>query len=178
MASGRRSSGPALPEASTAQQLLNRAKWNTRRMLAQPSFFTCGYAGRDIVQFVDLLTTAGVRTLVDIRANPVSLYKPEFSRDKLAQRLAASGVVYVHRGDLGVPTAVRNDAAAAGSRAPIWRWYDTTVVPTLGGDFLLELEQENLKSIVFMCVEVDPTACHRHRLALALEKHGTWGYDL
>lgn len=30
----------------------------------------------------------------------------------------------------------------------------------------------------FMCSEYDPTACHRHRLFLALERTGLRGYDL
>ena len=32
--------------------------------------------------------------------------------------------------------------------------------------------------VAFMCVELDPTACHRHRLSLALEEQGLRGFDL
>ena len=87
-------------------------------------------------------------------------------------------MVYVHAPQLGVPREVRAKAMAAGRHQAIWRWYDAHVVkPALerGAAALLEDFQS---SVVFVCMELDPHGCHRHRLALALERHGLRTFDL
>jgi uncharacterized protein (DUF488 family) len=80
--------------------------------MARRSLFTIGYEKATPDSLVAALRTAGVKTLIDVRAVPASR-RPGFSKGKLAARLAADGIAYVHLRDLGTPKAGR-DAARAG----------------------------------------------------------------
>lgn len=173
----------ALSEDPTAVQVNNRVLWNLEHTQIEADFFTVGYSGRTIDEFLSILSAAGAGTLVDIRANPVSQYKPDFSKDNLCSAVEAAGMKYVHVPELGVPTAVRRDAAKNGARAPIWEWYDANVVAKIAESDFSEFIQDYLtpelqSKPAFMCVEIDPTACHRHRLFRALQNVDWRGYDI
>jgi uncharacterized protein (DUF488 family) len=167
-----------LPTASPRQQAENKAAWNDARTIEGAHFFTFGYSGRTIDELLAALTTAGVRTLVDIRQNAVSMYRAELSKVNLQRIVEVHGMHYVHLPELGVPRDIRARAIATGSRQVIWDWYDEHVAqPYLGRNlhhFLNSLEHP----VAMMCTEHDPTECHRHRLFLMLEAHGLHGFDL
>src|SRR5437879_1781638 len=63
------------------------------------TIYTVGYGSRTIDELVALLQRYAIEYLVDVRSQPYSSYKPEFSRDKLAERLAQVGIRYVFTGD-------------------------------------------------------------------------------
>ena len=123
-----------------------------------------------------LLKQHDVRTLVDIRQNPVSMYRPDLSKNNLAQLLDDNGMCYAHVPEFGVQRDIRAKAIATGSREVIWTWYDTNVVASLLNlhAFLNGFEHP----VALMCTEIDPHECHRHRLSLALEGMGLNGFDL
>ena len=172
-----RYTGLSLPAPPRRVQQENKAAWNDERERAQSDFFTIGYSGRDISDFTAALRSARVVTLVDVRFTPVSQYKPDFSKRNLQSRLAEDGITYLHRPLLGVPRDIRARAIDH-SRDAIWEWYDAWVVPSFAGKNLHEFFNGAEHLLALMCTELDPTACHRHRLALALERHGLRGYDL
>lgn len=120
----------------------------------------------------------GVRTLVDIRQNAVSMYRPELSKRSLDRLAAARGLSYVHLPELGVPRDVRAKAIATGGRDVIWEWYDAHVIPRYLGRNLHWFLNSIEHPAALMCVEIDPHECHRHRLSIALEDLGLRGYDL
>ena len=170
--------GLALPSAPRRVQEANKTEWNEERSPDSADFYTIGYSGHDIETFIGALKVAGVVTLVDIRHAAVSQYKPNFSRRNLERHLARHRISYVHRGTLGVPRDIRGRALNGDSRDPIWKWYDEYVIPAFAGRNLHDFFNSVEHPVVLMCTEFDPTACHRHRLALALERHGLRGYDL
>jgi uncharacterized protein (DUF488 family) len=98
-----------------------------------------------------------VRTLIDVRAFPVSRRHPQFSREPLAATLQDAGIAYEWQGSaLGgyrkgpyeehMRTALFRDAAAAlAARA---------------------------ESVCLMCAESNPADCHRSRIADWLVRHG------
>lgn len=166
-----------LPSKTARLRAESKALWNDARSTAEADFFTIGYEGRDSNEFVSLLNGAGVRSLLDIRFNPVSMYKPAFSKSNLARTINDSGMVYHHIREWGVPREVRAQAAQEGSREPIWQWYDCCVVDPYfekNLHWFLNLEHP----VALMCMEHDPVECHRHRIFLALERHGFRGFDL
>jgi uncharacterized protein (DUF488 family) len=167
-----------LPSGSARQQRENKARWNEARSSRHADFFTLGYSGRRVEELLSALEAAGVRTLVDIRRNAVSMHRPELSKNRLRALIEARGMTYVHLPELGVPREIRANAIAAGTRDVIWTWYDAHVVqPYLGRNlhrFLNGVEHP----AALMCAELDPTECHRHRLCLALEARGLRGFDL
>lgn len=72
-----------------------------------------------------------------------------------------------------MPCEVRVQAIETGTREAIWSWYDENVTFSLDSFFNVADHP-----IALLCVEIDPTSCHRHRLALSLERSGLHGYDL
>lgn len=166
-----------LPSASAKVQSVRRELWNDGRSAGEADFFTIGYTGRKTEDLLDTLVANGVRTLVDIRQNAVSMYRPDLSKNNLKGLLGARGLHYFHMPDLGVPRDIRAKAIAAGNRDVIWDWYDRYVVEP----FLTSLHRffnSAEHPVALMCVELDPAECHRHRLFVGLERMGLRGFDL
>jgi uncharacterized protein (DUF488 family) len=61
--------------------------------------FTIGYGNRALDRFVRELAELQIQYLIDIRSNPRSRFKPEFSRPELAAALKTAGLKYVFMGD-------------------------------------------------------------------------------
>ena len=167
-----------LPQDSAQAQLVNKEQWNASRESKFADFYTIGYSGRASDVFLDTLVAAKVSTLVDVRKNPVSMYKPLFSKRNLAAALCERGIEYLHRPDLGVPRDVRALATETGTLQVIWDWYDQEVVPTFACRNLHQFFNFSDHPVAMMCTELDPTSCHRHRLSVALEGLGLRSYDL
>ena len=124
----------SLPTAPVKRQQENKILFNKGRLPERADFFTLGYTGRKTDELLDTLAKNGVRTLVDIRQNPVSMYRPELSKGNWRQLLEARGLHYYHMPELGVPRDIRAKAIDAGTRDVIWAWYDQYVVePYLRG---------------------------------------------
>ena len=167
-----------LPSASARVQAENKVQWNGSRSVDDADFFTFGYTGRKLGALLDVLEAAGVRTLVDIRQYPVSMYRPELSKANLKRIVEERGIAYLHLPDLGVPRDIRAKAIEAGTRDVIWAWYDEHVVEPYVGRNLHYFLNGAEHPVALMCVEIDPAECHRHRLFRRLEAHGLKGYDL
>jgi uncharacterized protein (DUF488 family) len=162
-----------LPSESVKAQTARKDEWNEERSAQDADFFTVSYAGRSLGDFISALKDAHVSTVIDVRQYPVSMYKPEFSKRNLEASLANAGIGYWHMPALGVPRKVRVQAVESGNRDAIWNWYDENVTFSLDSFFNVADHP-----IALLCVELDPTSCHRHRLALSLERSGLRGYDL
>lgn len=162
-----------LPTESLEDQIFNKTLWNLSR-IDDYDFYTVGYERRTFEQFLRILKAKKVATLVDVRRNPVSQYREEFNKAFLAESMRKNNITYVHRPELGVPSEVRRKLEETGDYDWFFKEYDRNTAP--------ELNKLNLKDftqpVAFMCVELDPTRCHRHRIALELEKRGCRGYDL
>jgi uncharacterized protein (DUF488 family) len=167
-----------LPASSPRKQADNRDLWNEARTVAGADFFTLGYSGRKLDALIEALKSAGVRTLLDIRQNPISMYRPEVSKTNLSATLACHGIAYVHCPQLGVPRDIRAKAIGSGTREVIWDWYDEHVVQPYVGQNLHHFLNSVEHPVAMMCAELDPTECHRHRLFVALEEKGLRGFDL
>lgn len=155
----------------------SKALWNEARSADCADFFTLGYEGRATEDVIAALRGAGIRVLLDIRHTPLSMYRPELSKRNFAELLAGEGIHYLHMPQWGVPRQVRAQAIDAGSRQPIWDWYDRHVVePFFVRNLHRFLNMEH--PLAMMCMEADPVECHRHRLFMALEKQGLHGFDL
>src|SRR5256885_9219757 len=120
-----------LPSRTARAQAERKILWNEARTADGANFYTIGYAGRSATDIIELLQSAGVRTLVDIRYNPISMYKPELSKTNLRQTVIAAGLHYLHVPQWGVPRNVRAKAMETGNRQIIWEWYDANVVERL-----------------------------------------------
>src|SRR5215470_17472324 len=66
-----------------------------------PSFFTVGHSTRSIEEFVELLRSAGVLFVADVRTVPRSRTNPQFNRDTLPEALSEFQIGYEHIPQLG-----------------------------------------------------------------------------
>lgn len=166
-----------LPSRSARAQAERKVLWNEARAREDADFFTIGYAGRTVAELLKVALDAGVCSILDIRRNPVSMYRPELSKTNLSRTIVSVGLNYLHFPQLGVPRHIRAKAMATGSRQVIWDWYDRYVVTVFARNLSLFLNMAD-HPVALMCVEADPEECHRHRLFLALEEQGLRGFDL
>ncbi|GJL64510.1 MAG: hypothetical protein NPIRA04_31640 [Nitrospirales bacterium] len=167
-----------LPSSSSKKQAENKLLWNHLRDQEKADFFTIGYTGRKLEDIIKTLLMVGVRSLLDIRQNPVSMYRPELSKSNFKIALEKRGIHYFHIPALGVPRDIRAKAISHGSRNVIWDWYDQYVASPYLGRNLHHFFNSVEHPVALMCVELDPHECHRHRLCMALEEMGLRGYDL
>lgn len=167
-----------LPTDPASVQLQNKALWNEARSQERADFYTISYAGRTIANVIEVLRSASVATLVDVRHTPVSMYKPDFSKANLRRHVEAAGFRYLHFPHLGIPREIRRQAIGKENRNDLWEWYDRCVVNQFIGTNLHYFLNSADHPVALMCVEIDPTSCHRHRLGLALERLGLKGFDL
>lgn len=125
---------------------------------------TIGYQGASAEAFIQALLDAQVSTLVDVRAVAWSR-RPEFCRRALQQRLAESAIGYRHEPALGAPKALR-DQARAGHRQS----FEAGYAAHLGaqGPVLDQLAAALRGTAALMCMEREPSDCHRRLVADAL----------
>ncbi|MHB8420226.1 MAG: DUF488 domain-containing protein [Myxococcales bacterium] len=150
-----------------------------KRLRAAPGWgraivYTVGHSTRPLGELVDMLKSAGVATLVDIRSVPRSRANPQFNAASLARVLPARGIAYVPLAKLG---GLRHAAKGSSSNAA-WRNasfrgfadYMQTDSFRLGLDELRELARRG--PVAVMCAEGNPWRCHRNLLADALLVRG------
>lgn len=115
-----------------------------------------GYQGRSAESLTQTLAEAGVSTVVDVRETPWSR-KAGLSKTKLSERLAESGIRYVHLREAGNPKEIRRAAQSmeeclAGYRAHV------ACDPSFLKD-IFEIAQGSL--VALLCYEADGECCHR-----------------
>jgi len=134
---------------------------------------TIGHSTRAIDAFVALLVAHAVAMVVDVRRWPASRRHPHFARGPLEASLAAAGIAYAWRRDLGGFRTPAPDSPNSGWRVEAFRGY---------ADFMLTAEFERSvakvealaasQRIALMCAEAVPERCHRRLLADALSVRG------
>jgi uncharacterized protein (DUF488 family) len=114
---------------------------------------TIGHSNHPIERFVELLKTAGVALLVDVRSTPYSRRFPQFGKERLAKSLAEAGIDYIHEGTaLGGKPAGGGDYEALAERPAFKEALDR----------LIDRAQDTPLSL--MCAEKEPLDCHRTML--------------
>ena len=88
------------------------------------TIYTIGHSTRSLDELVAALQANGIRTLVDIRAFPMSRRLPHFNRESLEQELPKHGIAYVWMKELGGRRKkVRDDSPNTGLRNDSFRNY-------------------------------------------------------
>ncbi len=139
-------------------------KERMERIAEDVGFYTVGYEGRIVKDFVEELVRSGVEILVDVREMPMSR-KPGFSKSKLASHVYAVGIEYVHIRSLGSPRDSRRRLKESGDFESFSREYaDHLEGNAEDVDSLLALILDG-RRVALMCFERDHSRCHRNLLA-------------
>ena len=80
--------------------------------MAKP-FFTIGHSTRPVAAFIDLLRSAEVRLLVDVRTVPRSRANPQYNTEALNDSLTAAQIAYRRMSELGGLRGRQRDVPAA-----------------------------------------------------------------
>ena len=138
------------------------------------TLYTIGHSTRSIEELIEALQAHRIRTLVDIRAFPMSRRHPQFNRENLELELPKAGIEYIWKKELGgrrrkqpgesPNTALRNDS---------FRNY---------ADYMLTPEFASAAEEVRLLAEKAPTAimcaerlwfqCHRMMVSDYFTGHG------
>lgn len=126
------------------------------------AIYTIGYGARDIDAFIAALRRYNIAYLIDVRSQPYSRYKPDFSKDALEEHLRRGGIRYVYMGDTlgGRP----DDPTCYDAEGKV----DYTAVTQrdfyqAGIERLTKAWSQGL-TVSLMCSEGKPEMCHRSKL--------------
>lgn len=128
-------------------------------------FFTIGHSTRTLAELVELLRSARVQLLADIRTVPGSRTNPQFNRETLPAALAAADISYAHMPALGGLRAksrtVAPDVNAFWTNDSFHNYADYA----LSGEFRAALgallEEGRMRCCAIMCSEAVWWRCHR-----------------
>lgn len=123
--------------------------------------WTIGYERLSPEQLVAELEAAGIARVLDVRERPQSR-RPGMSKTKLAQRLAAHGIAYEHRRTLGTPAEIRSfyRRSAVREAASRYRVHAEAAAAQELDALAAELAGSG-PATALLCLEAEPSACHR-----------------
>ena len=135
-----------------------------------PHVFTLGYQGRDLHEVLEVVRHHAIAQVLDVRENAASR-KPGFAEADLAAALAGIGVSYVHLADLGCAPASRHALWRGEEGATFFEEYRRRLSkrPQAFADLL---RQVRAAPCLLLCLERDPSRCHRAVLAERLREVG------
>lgn len=133
--------------------------------MAHP-FFSIGHSTRSIEEFVELLRSAGVMQVVDVRTVPRSRTNPQYNIDSLGAALSTYQVGYEHIASLG---GLRGRQGRTGSVSPNKFWQnqsfrnyaDYALSPEFRESLARLREVGAVHRTAYMCAETVWWRCHR-----------------
>jgi uncharacterized protein (DUF488 family) len=132
-----------------------------------------GHGTRPIEEFVEVLRSAGVKMLADVRSVPGSHRHPQFGKSALASSLAATGIEYVHLSGLGGRRDPSPGSQHVALRIDAFRGYaDHMASDEFAADYARLDALARAKATAFMCAETSWSQCHRRILADRLTVDG------
>lgn len=138
------------------------------------TIYTIGHSTRELPELISALEAHGIKTLVDIRAFPMSRRLPHFNRESLEKALPEAGISYVWMSALGGRRKRQTkDSPNTGLRNDSFRNYADYMLTSEfqnGIDELLRLAVNGPTAI--MCAERVYFRCHRMLVSDFLAAHG------
>jgi uncharacterized protein (DUF488 family) len=137
----------------------------------EPAFFTIGYEGVSLDEYLQKLLKNNVRLLCDVRKNAYS-QKFGFSKNELQNALKKVGLEYIHIPELGVKSEMRESLETAQDYKTLFDFYESEVLPNQPEklNLLVDLMHQH-KRIAITCFEAKHHECHRSRIAKNLQKN-------
>ena len=135
--------------------------------------YTIGHSTRPLADLLTLLEAHGIEGLIDVRTMPRSRKNPQFNRENLPAPLAAAGIEYDHKKELGGLRHPRKDSTNLGWRNESFRGYaDYMETPEFEAAIEWLIERAAARRVAIMCAEAVPWRCHRSLIADALVARG------
>ncbi len=140
--------------------------------------FTIGYEGISLEEYLNRLVKNGVKLLVDVRYNPLSM-KYGFSKNQLKKYCESLGISYEHLPEVGIQSDQRQELNTQSDYDKLFALYrknNLTQTITHQQQILNLLKQH--KRIALTCFEANICQCHRKHLAEAIENLPEFNYEV
>jgi uncharacterized protein (DUF488 family) len=131
--------------------------------------YTIGHSTRTIEEFIRILQSYAIETIVDVRTIAASRHNPQYNEEDLCKSLSQKGIGYIHCKGLG---GLRHTTKASINTAwenASFRGYADYMQTTQfqeNLDRLIDMSKHKLTAI--MCAEALPWRCHRSLIGDAL----------
>lgn len=139
--------------------------------MIQAPIYAIGYGAREIDAFISVLKKHNIEYVVDVRSQPYSRYKPDFSQAPLEAHLKAHGIRYVFMGDTlgGRPS----DPSCYDEEGRVN--YPVVAQKPFYREGIARLKKAASQglAVTIMCSEGKPENCHRsHLIGTTLTEEG------
>ncbi|HEU5289427.1 MAG TPA: DUF488 family protein [Cyclobacteriaceae bacterium] len=143
-----------------------------------PRFFTIGYEGISLEEYLNKLINSNVRLLCDVRKNALS-QKFGFSKNQLSTACKKVGIAYIHIPELGIPSDQRQTLSSQSDYEKLFDYYDANILPARV-DYLATIQKliSEHKRVAITCFEACEKQCHRGRVAKALSALPDWNIPI
>jgi len=138
------------------------------------TIYTVGHSTREFPEFLSVLHAHEIKTLVDIRAFPMSRRLPHFNRENLERELPQSGIDYLWLRQLGGRRKRQmQDSPNIALRNDSFRNYaDYMLTPEFEAGIAEVLRVAERGRTAIMCAERMYFQCHRMLVSDYLVAHG------
>lgn len=151
---------------------------NSRPKNDETVLYTIGYEGISLEEYLNRLIKNGVKILVDVRNNPLSM-KYGFSKSQLQRYCNSLGIEYVHYPEVGIQSEQRQELHTQADYDKLFAVYckQNLTKTTSSQEKILNLLKEH-KRIALTCFEANICQCHRKHLAEAIENLPNFDYEV
>jgi len=134
---------------------------------AEIAVYTMGYEERSVDGFFNKLLRAGIRRIIDVRANPTSR-KYGFARSSLSSLSGKLGLDYCHYPELGITSEKRRGVQTFSEFQELFGYYERQILPAKSDSVAKVGEMVKKIPSVLVCMEKEAVDCHRGRLAVRI----------
>lgn len=139
-------------------------------------FYTIGHSTHSAEEFISLLKTYNIASLVDVRSYPGSRHEPQFNQDDMEKWLPEAGIEYHHMSNLGGRRKKNRDidySLVDGWRNSSFKNYAAYTLTKEYKEGIEKLIERNQKQqVCYMCSESVPWRCHRLLISNTLTQKG------
>ena len=142
----------------------SRIRQLEKRPVAPPAVYTIGYEGCSVDRLLNLLMRKGIRRVIDVRRNPVAR-RYGFHKSSLDRLCGKVDIGYVHVPAVGIASELRRNLDGSDAYARLFETYEKELLPREPNAVATIARMTTEEPAVLMCMEADPSTCHRSRLA-------------
>lgn len=135
-----------------------------RRPKAKKAVFTAGYEGLSVDAFLDMLSSNGVKRIIDVRNNPIAR-RYGFHKSTLSRLAGNLEIEYNHVPELGIQSKLRQNLDDQSDYNRLFDRYENTTLASSVSAINSVAELCLKKPSVLVCMEREHCNCHRGRLA-------------
>jgi uncharacterized protein (DUF488 family) len=140
---------------------------------AKKTIWTIGHSTRDIEEFLEILQSFSLTSLVDVRHYPGSKRYPHFNKDQLSDFLNSNSIHYYHIVELGGRRKPGPDSPNNAWKNDAFRGYADYMETDSFKKGISELKEIARKErTAYMCSEAVWWRCHRSLISDLLKSEG------